>query len=516
MPSLKVQIGAALGAAALLFSASASAQLGGLGDQLKRRAEQEAREAAKDAAAQALFPLEEDGAATRRQAAHLDSMDFGVFADMTVLDRTATGGFRLRPGAWTFTAQAYCLKPGAYERTGGAGLMSGEITGKLAPHIRTILASAYAHREVEQRNIQFLLWGVIAGVKISDMNDEAQAAARVLLTADQYRDLDGGELGWVPPELSARAISRLPHPARNAIHARNQLRLRAKHPNASYDDLEQIAVMRGEPPRTDDDVPEGRWSWHPDGFHIRYSGQSYRNVTVEIIVGEELTVLRDEIGRITEMRLPDGAYMRATYDDAIEPYRWRKAKGRAAYAFASVEIGAPDGAGGMLTERVVNQGFAWVTDRVGRRTEAAPLKRYAALDNNIRSDASPMRLAQIRVIDVTEARDRYEEVSDRYEYYSDRWDGATRPVTDEDLDAIIDGEHYREGAETVFGDTGERVDWIGRTHERLARALARATEIIDGMGEDDDDGSTYEPSEEVALPARSGYVQRRGATGRAW
>lgn len=513
MPLLKVQIAAVLGAAALGLSAPANAQLSGIGDQIKRGVEREARQAAEEAVAKTLFPLEEDGASVRRQAAHLDGVNFGAFGDMTTLARTDIGGFRLQPGAWTFTAQSYCLKPGAYERTGGAGLMSGEITGKLAPHIRTILGRAYAHPEVEQRDIQYLLWGVLAGVKISQMNEQAQAAARVLLTQEHYRDLDGGELGWAPPEVTSRMRRELPRSARNALDAQVRLRRIASQPGASYDDLEQVAVLRGEPPRTDDDVPAGRWSWHPDGYHIRYSGQSYRNLTVEIIVGEELTVLRDDIGRIVEMRLPDGTYMRATYDDTIEPYRWRKAKRLAAYAFASVEIGAPDGAGGMQTERIENEGFAWTADP-GRRTDAAPLKRYASLDEGVRSDASPMRLAQIRVIDVSEARGRVEAVYNRYDYYTDRYEAATDPVTDEDLDAAVEMEHYREGAETVFGDRSDRIDFIGRTHERLARALARATEIIDGMGEDD--APTYEPSIEVALPSGSGYVQRRGGSGRTW
>jgi hypothetical protein len=102
---------------------------------------------------------------------------------------------------------------------------------------------------------------------------------------------------------------------------------------------------------------------------------------------------------------------------------------------------------------------------------------------------------------------------ERGSYYRDRFEGATRPPSDEDIENIQDMDDYREGIETATtGDTGERLDWIAQLHERFARALARATEILNGAGEED--GPTYEPSGESGFPSETGYVQRRGLGGR--
>jgi hypothetical protein len=102
---------------------------------------------------------------------------------------------------------------------------------------------------------------------------------------------------------------------------------------------------------------------------------------------------------------------------------------------------------------------------------------------------------------------------ERGSYYRDRWEGATAPPSDEDIENIQDMDDYAEGIEVATtGDTGDRIDWITQLHQRFARALARATEIINGMGEED--GPTYEPPGESGFPSETGYVQRRGISGR--
>ncbi len=499
-------------ATAIIAAPPAAAQLGGVLNKAKKRAEQEVKDAAETAVAKALFPLEMENAEFRRQSPHLDAWDFGASGDMASLARTAAGAFKLQPGLWEFNAQSYCLKMGTHERTGGRGYLTGALTGKYAPYVTTILQNSYAHPDIEQRDIQVLLWGVLSGLELKYVVPKSQATARALLSPEQYLALDGGAASWVPPELSSQALRKMPHSAQRALNARDRLRKAARRPGTTYEDLEQIVVLGGDPPRSaDDSVPGGRWSWHPDGYHIRYFSENYRETRIQILVGEEVSVARDELGRIVEMMMPDGAYIRASYRDDVEPYRLRKFPKLAAYAFASVEYGAPNPAGGaFLTQRYDNQGFTWVTDRIGKRTDIGGLKRYAAFENPaLRTDASPLVLAQ-RTFDFSGARDRAESVRSHY-------DEAVRPISDEDFDRAIDLDHYGEGARTITGDTGDRLDWIAATHERLIRALARATETIDGLGESgDDDDPLYDPAVEVGYPVDTGHVQTRGTTSRGF
>ena len=505
-----IRAGAMLAAATAIIAAPpAAAQLGGVLNKAKKRAEQEVKEAAEEAVAKTLFPGEEDSFQVRRHSPHLDSWDFGEPADMSGLERTSVGGFELRPGLWEFNAQSYCLHMGSYERTGGSGYLSSQHSGKLAPYLTAILQGAYHHPEIPQARIQTLLWSVMSGLEIKSMNEQTRQAARALLTGEQYRALDGGAASFAPSEITSKMRRSLPRSVVKALDTHDHMRRVASRPGSTYEDLEEIAVLGGDPPRnTKDDVPSGRWSWHPDGYLIRYFSERYKSTRIQIMVGEKLREKRDALGRIVELKLPDGAYIRASYRDDIEPYTLRKFPTLAAYAFASVEYGAPNPAGGaFLTQRYDNQGYTWVTDRRSKHTDISKLKRYAALiDAGIRSDASPMILAQFG--DVFDgARDRAERVRDLH-------DGVTTPVSEDDVRAILDRGHYREGAETLTGDTGDRLDWIGDMHMRVARAVGFATEEIDSLGEGD--GAIYDPSSERGHPVSESHVQLRGLSARPY
>lgn len=494
-----------------------AAQFGTPGDiagAAKRRAERAARDEAERALAKALFPLEENGADIRRQAPLLDGIDFGAPKLMTKLARAADGAFRISPGFWRLEAQSFCLNAGTYERTGGAGYLSGALTGKVAPAIQMILQGAWRNPGVPQGDIQMLLWSVLSGVPVSQMNAKANAAARAILTAEQYAEIDGGALTHVPQTITGRARSALPNEARTALYHYERLRTVAARPSSAYADFEAVAILTGEPRRSRSDVPAGRWSWHPAGFHLRYFSDSYRRTVVEIVRGESHQTRRDALGRIVEIKFSDGAYSRATFRDDVEPLRSKTFKGLVAYAFKSVEIAARETIGGALkTERVLDRGYAFMVDRGARRTEARPL-RYAMLDAR---DDGAIVLAQ-GGYDWGDAYERGRGAYDRYQDYRGHYEAATRPTSGEDIDNLFDEEHYRDGVEAATtGDAGDRLGWIADHHERQARALAEADGLLGALPTTSttDDLPVYDPSGETGLPGASG-VQRRGVSARSY
>lgn len=521
-----IRVRVALAAGLAVFAATlapAGAQFGGVIDKAKRRAEAEARDAVEKSVAQTLFPLEADTAATRLTNPYLDNYAPAQFAEMTSLPRTSTGGFRLKPGAWRFTAQSYCLKAGGYERPGGAGYMSGPLTGKIAPYVQRILASAYQHPDVQQKDIQYLLWGVIAGAHIKDMRPQAQAAAAALLSAQDISDLNGGVAGLVPTQLSSRAIRKLPRAVREAYETQQRLRQVAAHPGSDYGDLEAIAVKRGEAPASDDDIPAGRWSWHPDGYFVRYDSHAYSKTTVEIVMPEHSTITRDALGRITEWKFSNGDRVRTTYTEG-EPATSSIYPSAKAYRFASIEIRAFDAASNSFkTTRRENVGWTFVETGDGRRGDASPARgvRYASLASDFASSV-PLALLQsgeIVVIDLNEIRERAEAARERQEFYEERIRRATEPPSRQDLDNMFDMDHYGDGVEAAFGGPSDRAEWLIDHFERQNRALAYATNLIASLGEDDGEEESppaYEPSSEAALPSGSGYLQRRGVSGRSY
>ena len=45
----------------------------------------------------------------------------------------------------------------------------------------------------------------------------------------------------------------------------------------------------------DREIPAGRWSFHPDGFAIRFASDSYHETRIEVVVPEPVVVLQFEL-----------------------------------------------------------------------------------------------------------------------------------------------------------------------------------------------------------------------------
>ncbi|MFN2383685.1 MAG: hypothetical protein ABR559_05410, partial [Gemmatimonadota bacterium] len=111
---------------------------------------------------------------------------------LAALPQAADGGFRLIPGAFGFAGQSYCLKAGTHGPGGGDGYVYAPLVGSKGPIVRNILRNSVAHPEIPQRDVQVLLWSIIARTKLTDMPREMQLTAARLLTPREIADLNGG------------------------------------------------------------------------------------------------------------------------------------------------------------------------------------------------------------------------------------------------------------------------------------------------------------------------------------
>jgi hypothetical protein len=85
------------------------------------------------------------------------------------------GGNRLLyPGGYTFEAQSYCLHAGTHGPGRGEGYIYGPLKGSKAPIVRSILQRSMDHTDIPQRDIQVLLWAIIARTKVADMSPQMQ------------------------------------------------------------------------------------------------------------------------------------------------------------------------------------------------------------------------------------------------------------------------------------------------------------------------------------------------------
>ena len=243
----------------------------------------------------------------RTEIAFLDEWSPFGWERMDLLPRTNQGAFRLRPGLFALEARSYCMHAGTHGPGGGDGYLYAPLAGSKAPVIQSILRNSVAHPEVPQRDIQVLIWAIIARTEFDEMPRETQATARALLNRDEVRELGRGALGLVPESVMQEAMNRLPPIARQVFQAEAELRARLSSGVSAFDELERIAVLTGDPTADPDSrpVPEVRWSFDPDGYFVRYDPSGYSHTRVEVSVPRPVAIARDASGRLVSIR---GAY----------------------------------------------------------------------------------------------------------------------------------------------------------------------------------------------------------------
>lgn len=232
-----------------------------------------------------------------------------------IVPRRPDGTFVLHPGAYRSEVQSYCLHAGTYGPGGGDGYLYAPLAGSKADVVEAILRSSARHPEVPQREIQVLIWAIIAQTKWRDMGSPLQRTARTLLSEDELEELEDSGLDLLPDSVRREAMRRLPPVVQEAFLAEARLRSAFASGVSSYGELEDIAVLAGSAPRSQGDrpVPGGRWSYHPAGYFIRYDPHGYSRTTVELSVPGPVSIERDAGGRIATIEEWHGERLTVAY-----------------------------------------------------------------------------------------------------------------------------------------------------------------------------------------------------------
>lgn len=516
---------------------------GGFGDLFKSKARElvdKSKEIAIKKAAKVVFPLEADSASARSSEPLLDHFS-PVFESIEQLKRTSGGGFKLRPGSFEFIAQSYCLKPGTYQRPGGNGYMSGPIKGKLAPYITQILRQSWKYKHISQQDIQYLLWGLIAGASPKDMNPRIYQVAKKMLSRKSLQHLNGGVEGQIPDFLTDEALARLPEEGRKLYDTYREMKRLAAQPDTSFEDLERIAVLPGEPPQNNDPnaVPDGRWTYHPDGYFIRYFSNEYFKTRVQIVVPEKFKLVRDQYQRISNVIYSDGSEIKTIYDDNVKPKPLQSFKEHAVYKIKQVIFRAIDKNTGKMRQ-LIRENTGFIIAPLQQQQLQHPYQyqfpdseNYTAQFKRTKHQYHGYGLApainslmnqQGHFQKTGNGLDRIYQISQMIndwqsdmEFYRDRARAQTRPLSDQDLYNIVDLDHYQSGARSALGETADQAGWLIDHLEREQRAIARATQLINDLDKDPSDTEmTYLPWMESGLPGSHSYSQRRGISGRSF
>jgi len=247
----------------------------------------------------------------------LDRYKPSGFAPLSAQPQNSAGAFHVGPGAYHFVAESYCLHAGTHGPGGGDGYVSAPLQGPKRDAVRHILQDAVAHPEIPQQDIQVLLWAILARTRIGDMPRKTQVTAARLLTPAQLLDLNGGALGLVPDRAWREAAQSLPPTVGRAFEAEARLRQMLTTFDASFDEIERLAVLAGDPAPdpASREIPQGRWSYHPGGYFIRFFPSGYSRTEVQVYVPEPMTLVRDSAGRIAAIVDERGARFEVDYVD---------------------------------------------------------------------------------------------------------------------------------------------------------------------------------------------------------
>jgi len=447
---------------------------------------------------------------------YLDDFEPKVFRQLSELERDSEGSFILEPGNFEFEAQSYCMHAGTYGPGKGAGYLQAPLKGKQADTITSILKNSLQHPEIEQQDVQVLIWAVISRTKISDMDRNMQSTAAKLLKPAQIYKLNGGALGLLPSDLKGKAFNRLPAPAKMILQAEAKLRSKLTDVSVDYSELERIAVLEGEPEKDEgNEIPFGRWSYDTEGFFVRFEPDGYPHTTVRLHIPEKYIIQRDSLGRIILISDTRGNRIETSYNDSAPVISISGDPGVEGYSFSLIKfVNINPETGETRTAEWKDTGWTFVGEINGKGT-------FKSSNSNKRKlpafalAFTPYRIAEGFGEKIGDIKERYDNANKRKQQlkdYKDRLDKQNRERSEQDVDDLTDLEHYNDGLDKALSDDmGEKADWVDEHLNRVKNAWNYAScRLAGGCDPDEKEEKKplkkkkFDPSKNSAVPANRG------------
>lgn len=204
----------------------------------------------------------------------------------------------LEEGLYKFRFNTFCLHAGTYAPTEGAGYLVAPLKGAKAGLIKSILGRYPEHPEIDQKDVQMLLWGIEAGQKFSNYDAAFQFRVTPLLKPEDIAlmEVDIKEIGY----------DLLPDEAKEVLGLYRDLRGKLSDVNSTYEDIERLAVKTGIAPigKGSKNIGAGVWTSIGDGVYMRCFPEGYKKSEVEIYIPDDIKTEKNAAGNI--ISLDDG------------------------------------------------------------------------------------------------------------------------------------------------------------------------------------------------------------------
>jgi hypothetical protein len=202
-------------------------------------------------------------------------------SSMMTLPRSQDGEIILSPGYYETEFKSYCLQPGTPGPSGADAYFQAPLSGNRKDMVETVLRNSLDHPELEQRNIQLLLWNMVSGGDFNRLSGPVKGTARTLLTNKQIFQLQGGVMNVVRQVTQAIPIPEL-------SRAYGEMKNLFDLGNSSYEAYERIAVLNQAPLQVRSGAGRDQWYLQDAGYYVRYQPENYQKVKVQVYVPDNL------------------------------------------------------------------------------------------------------------------------------------------------------------------------------------------------------------------------------------
>jgi hypothetical protein len=194
------------------------------------------------------------------------------------LPQTQFGGFVLKPGFYEAEFKTYCLQPGTPDPRKGDAYIQGPISGYRKDIVESVLLNSRDEKDIEQRNIQLLLWSVVSGSDFNKLSIGVQTDATRLLTPKQIFQLKGGVVGVIKDVSYTTGI----------LNSNNDIKRLFESGINSYEAYERLAVRSEQSQIRKSGVKYDQWYRQKENYYVRYFPESYKKVKIQVYVPNDL------------------------------------------------------------------------------------------------------------------------------------------------------------------------------------------------------------------------------------
>lgn len=197
------------------------------------------------------------------------------------LPRSQYGDVILSEGFYEGEFKSYCLQPGTPGPSARDAYTQAPLGGHRKDIVETILRNSIDRQDLDQKNIQLLLWSVVSGSDYNRLSPSVKRTSRELLTSKQIFALQGGVVGvmkTVAASLPQSGISPVLNDMRNLFELGN----------STYEAYESIAVLAQPSTIHRPNYKKEQWYKQEGGYYVRYMPSSYQQTRIQVYVPKGL------------------------------------------------------------------------------------------------------------------------------------------------------------------------------------------------------------------------------------